>query len=122
MGPPEVHVLIKEMSLFQRLSYTLFYVAGTTGSSVLIREVSLFQRSLIERFPCSHWEPTPVPSQVISDEDYSGTSLLRTFEIRTPLYSGERRVQNNHGKKTPLLIRTLYVVPASVVHNREAPL
>ena len=45
-------VLIKEVSLFQRLFCVLLYVAGTTGS-VLIREVSLFQRSSIERFHCS---------------------------------------------------------------------
>ena len=36
-------VLIKKVSLFQRLFSTLLYVAGTTGS-VLIREVSLIQR------------------------------------------------------------------------------
>ena len=44
-------VLIKEVSLFQRLFCTFLYVAGTI-CSVLIREVSLFRRFLIERFHC----------------------------------------------------------------------
>ena len=46
-------VLIREVSLFQRMFCTFLYIAETTGS-VQIREVYLFQsyRSLIERFHC----------------------------------------------------------------------
>ena len=45
-------VLIKKVSLFQRMFSTLLYVhvAGTTGS-VLIREVSLIQRVFIREVP-----------------------------------------------------------------------